>query len=168
MYITRYVKMYARHGNSKGISSRQKQAKRAEIEKSGCLVASPRHKQKPYHSLRIYSRKRDARSIGKKIENVTAAAPLCEINEKVYKAQAAPASRAFKVKEGKRSQRRKKRAREGDKKKRMIPMNMRGRAFSWSRMKNRYTLDERGRGDRDETKRNEPRRHRELITASVL
>lgn len=30
-----------------------KQAVRAEIEKSRCLITSPRHKQKPYHRLRI-------------------------------------------------------------------------------------------------------------------
>lgn len=46
-----------------------------------------RHKQKPYHRLRIREEgKQEAPSIGKKTENVTPAARLSEINEEIYKA----------------------------------------------------------------------------------
>lgn len=68
----------------------------------------------------------EARSNGKKTENVTPAAHLREINEEVYKA-AAPFRERLKQKgAADRDGGRKEWERERDKKKRMIPMNMRG------------------------------------------
>lgn len=64
-----------------------KQARRAEIEKSRCLIASPRHKQKPYHRLRIREeggKKREAS--GRKQKTLRPAGRLREINAEVYKA----------------------------------------------------------------------------------
>lgn len=68
----------------------------------------------------------EARSIGKKTENATPAVHLREINEEVYKA-AAPLRGHLKQKgAADRNGGREEREGEGDKKKRMIPVNMRG------------------------------------------
>lgn len=84
-----------------------------------------RHKQKPYHRLRIREEgKQEAPSIGKKTENVTPAARLHEINEEIYKAVVA--SRAFRAKKGETV--RNGGEKDRDKKKgRIPPVNMRGR-----------------------------------------
>lgn len=84
-----------------------KQARRAEIEKSRCLITSPRHKQKPYHRLRIREeggKKREAS--GRKQKTLRPAGRLREINEEVYKAAQPLREHTFRAKEGCGSQRR--------------------------------------------------------------
>lgn len=85
-----------------------------------------RHKQKPYHRLRIREEgKQEAPSIGRKTENVTPAARLREIKEEVYKA-VVPREHL----EQRRATVRNGGEKDRDKKKgRIPPVNMRGVAY---------------------------------------